>query len=39
MPEDLARRMAAVKRIFTGSPVADPSKVAARRILPAARRA
>ncbi|WP_240790029.1 DUF3141 domain-containing protein [Roseomonas sp. HF4] len=37
MPEEVARRMAAVERIFAGDPVAGSSKVAARRIRPAAR--
>ena len=37
IPEEVARRMAAVERIFTGDPVAESPQVAARRIRPAAR--
>ena len=37
MPEEVARRMAAVERFFAGDPATGTSKVAARRIRPAAR--
>jgi hypothetical protein len=37
LPEEVARRMAVVERIFVGDPVVDSPKVAARRIRPAAR--
>lgn len=38
MPEEVARRMTVVERVFVGDPVVDSPKVAARRIRPAAPR-